>query len=193
MHVDRQQLRRDARAARRAFVTSLAPAVRHALEQALAEQVAPTLAGARLVGAHAAHGSEIDITPALSIHPGPVAWPRVTTGGGLSFHLCDRRDLVSGAHGVAEAPAGLPEAFPDLLLVPLLLFDRNGNRLGQGGGHYDRTLARLRARGALRAIGVAFDMQEADALPAEPWDAPLDAIATPSRFQWPVSGARTAG
>lgn len=156
----------------------------------MADRLAPLVAAARLVGAHAAAGSEIDVTPALNGAEGRVAWPRLKADGGLSFHRCDRAELVAGRHGVAEAPPGLPEAFPDLLLVPLLLFDWQGNRLGQGGGHFDRTLARLRQEGLLRAIGVAFDMQEVDTLPVEPWDAPLDAVATPSRFHWFQSGAR---
>ncbi|WP_448580226.1 5-formyltetrahydrofolate cyclo-ligase [Thermaurantiacus sp.] len=192
--MERKRLRREARDARRAFVESLSPAVRAALEQALAEQLAPAVAAARLVGAHAAAGSEIDASAALIGAEGRVAWPRLREDGGLSFHRCDRAGLVDGRHGVAEAPPGLPEVFPDLLLVPLLLFDRQGNRLGQGGGHFDRTLARLRrmgsASGPVRAVGVAFDMQEVASLPVEPWDAPLDAIATPSRFHWFQRGAR---
>ena len=181
---DRTQLRKDARAARATFVETISPAVRRALDEALADRLASVIAGARVVGAHAAHGSEIDVAPALTGLDGRLAWPRIAADGGLSFHCCDRADLVSGAHRVLEAPPGLPEALPDLLLVPLLLFDRRGTRLGQGGGHYDRTLARLRALGPVTAVGVAFDMQEADRLHAAPWDAPLDAIATPSRFHW---------
>jgi len=64
---------------------------------------------------------------------------------------------------------------PDILLLPLLAFDRHGNRLGYGGGYYDRTLAALPL--AL-AIGCAFAVQELDAVPVEEYDARLDAIAT---------------
>lgn len=192
--MDRKTLRQEARNARRAFVQSLSPAVRLGLGRAAAERLAPLVANAHLVGAHAAAGSEIDVSAALTGAEGRVAWPRLREDGGLSFHCCHRAELVGDRHGVAEAPPGLPEVFPDLLLVPLLLFDGQGNRLGQGGGHFDRTLARLRQMGPgvppLRAVGVAFDMQEVDALPVEPWDAPLDAIATPSRFHWFQSGAR---
>lgn len=64
---------------------------------------------------------------------------------------------------------------PDVLLVPLLAFDRKGNRLGYGGGYYDRTLAAL--PGA-RAIGCAFAALELDEVPVGEYDAPLQAVAT---------------
>ncbi|MFC3615441.1 5-formyltetrahydrofolate cyclo-ligase [Lutimaribacter marinistellae] len=70
---------------------------------------------------------------------------------------------------------------PELLIVPLVAFDLQGNRLGYGGGFYDRTLEQLRARRATLAIGFAFDAQEAADLPLEPTDQPLDMIVTESR------------
>ena len=69
----------------------------------------------------------------------------------------------------------------DLILMPLVAFDAAGHRLGMGGGYYDTTLAFLRYRRHwLRParIGTAFACQEVPQLPAEPWDVPLDAIAT---------------
>ena len=69
-------------------------------------------------------------------------------------------------------------ASPDLIIAPLLAFDRTGGRLGQGGGHYDRTIEALRARGSLFVIGLAYAGQEIDAVPREPHDQPLDAILT---------------
>jgi len=59
-----------------------------------------------------------------------------------------------------------------------LSFDRRGYRLGYGGGFYDRTLERLRARGTTLALGFAFAAQEVDAVPVEPTDQRLDAILT---------------
>ena len=67
---------------------------------------------------------------------------------------------------------------PEILIVPLVAFDMQGGRLGYGGGFYDRTLERLRARRATLAIGFAFAAQEADDLPLEPTDQPLDMIVT---------------
>lgn len=95
------------------------------------------------------------------------------------------RDLVRGAElvdtGFGTAGPG-PEAEvldPDLLLVPLSAFDAAGNRIGYGAGHYDRAIARLRAKGMTpRLIGVAFACQEVEQVPAEPHDVPLDAILT---------------
>ena len=65
-----------------------------------------------------------------------------------------------------------------MLIVPLLAFDRRGFRLGYGGGFYDRTLAGLRARGAVTAIGFGFAAQEVAEVPAEATDARLDLIVT---------------
>ncbi len=71
---------------------------------------------------------------------------------------------------------------PEILIVPLVAFDLSGGRLGYGGGFYDRTLERLRARRATLAIGFAFDAQEAENLPLEATDQPLDMIVTESRI-----------
>ncbi|WP_209504609.1 MULTISPECIES: 5-formyltetrahydrofolate cyclo-ligase [unclassified Ruegeria] len=70
---------------------------------------------------------------------------------------------------------------PEILIVPLVAFDANGGRLGYGGGFYDRTLEGLRGKRATMAIGFAFDAQEAQDLPLEPTDQPLDMVVTESR------------
>jgi len=75
------------------------------------------------------------------------------------------------------APSDLaPRSEPDLILMPLLGFDRAGTRLGYGGGYYDRTLASLRKRPML--VGLAFAAQGFDHIPREPHDIPLDAVVT---------------
>lgn len=72
-----------------------------------------------------------------------------------------------------------------MLLVPLLAFDRRGQRLGFGGGYYDRTLARLRRRPNFQyAIGIGFAAQRVAQVPAGPTDAPLDAILTEQALTW---------
>ncbi|MBI1208118.1 MAG: 5-formyltetrahydrofolate cyclo-ligase [Azospirillum sp.] len=86
--------------------------------------------------------------------------------------------LVPGAYRIPEPPAGQPERMPDVVAVPLLGFDRNGCRIGQGAGFYDRTLAALRATRPILAVGVGFAAQEADGLPCEPHDQRLDWIVT---------------
>jgi 5-formyltetrahydrofolate cyclo-ligase len=67
---------------------------------------------------------------------------------------------------------------PEVLIVPLVAFDRNGGRLGYGGGFYDRTLEMLRAKRSTLAIGFAYSLQESENLPLEPTDQPLDLIVT---------------
>jgi 5-formyltetrahydrofolate cyclo-ligase len=75
-----------------------------------------------------------------------------------------------------------PTLRPDLVVAPLLAFDRRGGRLGQGGGSYDRTLANLRAEKPVFVIGLAYSGQEVDALPVESHDQRLDAILTETEY-----------
>jgi 5-formyltetrahydrofolate cyclo-ligase len=90
--------------------------------------------------------------------------------------------LVRDAIGLV-APAGEnPIVEPDLVVAPLLAFDRQGRRLGQGGGYYDRALAALRARKPVFVLGLAYVGQETHGLPDEPHDQRLDAILTESEY-----------
>lgn len=74
---------------------------------------------------------------------------------------------------------------PDILLVPLSVFDGHGQRIGYGAGHYDRAIARLHGKGRVPIlIGVAFDCQEVPLVPAEPHDVPLHAVLTESGLRW---------
>jgi 5-formyltetrahydrofolate cyclo-ligase len=86
--------------------------------------------------------------------------------------------LGSGVWGIREPKAEAPEVFPDILIVPLLLFDRSGYRLGYGAGYYDMTIARLRAMKPVTAIGLAFAAQEIAEVPKTPRDARLDLVLT---------------
>lgn len=86
--------------------------------------------------------------------------------------------LGHGSLGEPAPPKDSPPVEPDVLLVPLLAFDRQGWRLGYGGGYYDRTLARLRASRQILAVGLAFAAQEADAVPHDERDQRLDWIVT---------------
>jgi len=80
--------------------------------------------------------------------------------------------------GISVPAPDAPTVVPDLLLVPLLAFDREGYRLGYGGGFYDCTLAALRREKPIVALGVAFSGQEVDAVPHEPHDERLDGVLT---------------
>lgn len=85
----------------------------------------------------------------------------------------------------AQIPSPTAEAeilVPDLIIAPLIAFDRDGYRLGQGGGYYDRTLQALRAAGRALVIGLAYAGQEVDRVPRDDHDQPLDAILTESGY-----------
>jgi 5-formyltetrahydrofolate cyclo-ligase len=86
--------------------------------------------------------------------------------------------LVAGVWGIREPPADAPEIDPDILLVPLLAFDRRGHRLGYGAGYYDMTITALRAKKPVLAVGIAFAAQEIAEVPVTPRDAPLDLVLT---------------
>jgi 5-formyltetrahydrofolate cyclo-ligase len=86
--------------------------------------------------------------------------------------------LAAGVWGIREPEPAAPVVTPDILLVPLLAFDRAGHRIGYGAGYYDLTIAALRARQPVVAIGLAFAAQEIAAVPTTPHDAPLDLVLT---------------
>jgi len=86
--------------------------------------------------------------------------------------------LAVGQWGIREPRPEAAVVDPDILLVPLLAFDRTGHRLGYGAGYYDMTITLLRARKKVTAVGVAFAAQEIPAVPATPRDARLDLVLT---------------
>lgn len=92
-------------------------------------------------------------------------------------------DLSEGPYGIWQPGPEAAEVFPDLILAPLLAFDRKGGRLGYGGGFYDRALDYLKAtkkrnEKPLQVWGVAFSAQEVPDVPTEPHDQRLDAVLT---------------
>jgi 5-formyltetrahydrofolate cyclo-ligase len=86
--------------------------------------------------------------------------------------------LASGVWGIREPKPQAPEVFPDILIVPLLAFDRRGHRLGYGAGYYDMTITALRARKPVTAVGIAYAQQEIAEVPTTPRDARLDLVLT---------------
>ncbi len=95
--------------------------------------------------------------------------------------------LVRNRFGIAEPRSVHRQRIPshalDLVLTPLVGFDAEGNRLGMGGGFYDRSFAflcRRRHWRKPRLVGLAYDFQQLPALPAHRWDVPLNAVATDS-------------
>lgn len=100
-------------------------------------------------------------------------------GQPLAFRLYGPNDaLCKGPNGIPEPLPEAKDVAPDVLLIPLLGFDNKGNRLGQGGGFYDRTLAWGRARGKIVAIGIAYAAQEVEAVPVSAYDERLELIVT---------------
>lgn len=87
-------------------------------------------------------------------------------------------ELSSGVWGIREPKADAPEVFPDIMLVPLAAFDREGHRIGYGAGYYDLTIARIRAMKPVTAIGLAFAAQEIEKVPTTPFDQQLDLVLT---------------
>ena len=173
-------LRQLYRERRRDFVAGLAPAERERLERDLATICKPLKDRYKHVASYASVGDEID-PRFVEEMLGPHAFPRIS-GKDLSFHMSPWADLVPGPLGIPQPPASAPQVTPDLLLVPLLATTLDGVRLGQGGGYYDRTLAALRAKGAVTAVGLAWEVQIAEFLPQEAWDQRLDMVATPARL-----------
>lgn len=105
----------------------------------------------------------------------------VITGPGLplEFHAWVYGDtLKHGPFGTQQPEANGAPITPDVVLTPLLAFDNVGHRLGYGGGYYDRTLSHLRAQKPVYAIGVAFQSQEVDQIPASAQDARMDGVLT---------------
>ena len=87
-------------------------------------------------------------------------------------------ELASGQWGIREPKADAPEVAPDILLVPLLAFDRNGHRIGYGAGYYDMTIMKVRAMKPVIAAGIAFAAQEIKEVPVTARDARLDLVLT---------------
>ena len=127
--------------------------------------------------------TEIDPTAAMeeaSAH-GPVGVPMILGAGQpLKFHLWEPGvEMIAGEFG-AFIPAEGDWMTPEIVIVPLVAYDLTGGRLGYGGGFYDRTLEGLRANQATLAIGFAYTAQQADSIPLEPTDQPLNLMITES-------------
>jgi 5-formyltetrahydrofolate cyclo-ligase len=106
----------------------------------------------------------------------PVAGPRGTV---LTFRRFGFGDVLAHGPFGTHHPSPLAEAVtPTVLLVPLVAFDAAGGRIGHGAGYYDRTLAALRQRGPVFALGIGYAAQRQPRVPIGPHDAPLDAVAT---------------
>lgn len=143
------------------------------------------LASHAVVSGFSAIGDEIDPRPLLTtvIAGGYRVCLPVMQGKGLPllFRAWTPGDPTTpGVWGIDEPLTTASRLEPDVLLVPLLAFDATGFRLGYGGGFYDRTIADLRAKKPVIAIGLAFDEQRIDSVPHAAYDQRLDWVLTPS-------------
>ena len=164
--------------------------------KALTARLAAVLADhpGRVVAGYWPIRDEADPRPALARHRGPVVLPVVPgRAQPLIFRLWQGEALQPGSFGTAHPGPDCPVLRPDLVIVPLAGFDRAGHRVGYGGGFYDRTLALLRAEGPVLAVGLAYGVQELPAIPAEPFDAPLDLIVTDRALIYPQLSDRPSG
>ena len=148
-------------------------------------------AGGRVLAGYVPMRSEVDPLPLMAGWAGPVCVPVVLgRGRALGFRRWSPgARMVPGGFGTLVPEDG--EALrPEVVVVPLVAFTAEGDRLGYGGGFYDRTLAALGAE----AVGLAYAAQRVAALPAEAWDVPLGAVATEEGL-WRGGGlaAATAG
>jgi len=163
---------------------ALPPAERMAAALVIAERGLPVeITAGMVVSGFSPLKSEISPMPLLRrlAHAGASLALPVVAGRGQALIMrawSFGAPLVPGVWGIREPPADAPELFPDILIVPLLAFDRHGHRIGYGAGYYDMTIARLRAMKPVTAIGVAFAAQEIAAVPATPRDARLDLVLT---------------
>ncbi|WP_374604223.1 5-formyltetrahydrofolate cyclo-ligase [Arenimonas sp.] len=186
MNTTRPELRRQLQARRAALPPGERLAAADAVARHLSDQ--PDLREPGYVAGYWAVGGEVPLHAVqLRLAPAQV-WclPVLQADGSLRFAPWRAGDpLVNNRFGIPEPevePASTlaPEAM-SVVLLPLVGFDRAGNRLGMGGGYYDRSFAFRRGVTAPpHLVGVAYACQEIPALDAEDWDVPLDAVATES-------------
>jgi len=184
--LSKESLRQAALEARKAFVRTLGDADRAMLERQLAEHLTSLFAGVAVVGGYCPMRTEISPLPAMeeARAVGAIAAFPCFADPAKPFRFLAGDPLEPGPFGLMQPAKRHPVVDPDLVLVPLVAVDGGGTRLGRGKGHYDRALARLRKNGA-RLIGIGWPLQRlADTIPADPWDVPLDAYASPEGLEW---------
>jgi 5-formyltetrahydrofolate cyclo-ligase len=183
----RSELRRQARGARRALDESQRSEAASALGQWL--ETFPAFMAARRIGCYAAVASELDLAEIMdaALQRGQEIYlPHVEhTAPDMRFALWSgqQRRMMPNRFGIPEPLVEVEHLVSadsmDVILLPLLAFDRRGNRLGSGAGYYDRALAfRRDQRSPPWLIGIGFACQEVPAIPMADWDVPLDFVAT---------------
>lgn len=178
---EKQTLRRAMTAARKKHFSAHGES-----DSAALATMADKLSG-EIVAAYLPMGSELDPMPlmaALRSRGHSICLPVCVDDDAPLIFRRFKKDtgLLPDAMGIAAPRATSQTVTPRVILLPLLAFDDDGNRLGRGAGFYDRTLANLRDAGDTRFIGLAFDMQKVDKCPVAPHDEALHGVLTPTQF-----------
>ena len=192
---DKQHMRARLREVRRAHVAALPPASSHLLFLRPPGPVAAALPEAATVGLYVASAHEAPTQGYarwLYENGFKLALPWFAgRSAAMEFRAWhdpyDNDALIPGPFGQRQPNADAPTAQPSVVFVPLIGFTATLERLGHGGGHYDRWLA---AHPQVTAIGLAWDCQLVDALPLEPHDRPLAAVITPTRLYGELGSMR---
>jgi 5-formyltetrahydrofolate cyclo-ligase len=176
-------LRKTLRERRKRFVGSLPASVRALSFRVLPSPVLAAFPEGAAVSLYHATGHEaptLGIAAQLSARGHALALPRVDASGLMDFAAWHPDDLlVTGPFRTLQPAADAPAIAPDVIVAPLVGFDGALNRLGQGGGYYDRAFAAYPH--ALR-IGLAWSAQQVDVLPVETLDRPLDIVVTEAAY-----------
>jgi 5-formyltetrahydrofolate cyclo-ligase len=173
-------IRREAQARRDA----LPPDLRAAAAQAIAARPFPVpVRPGAIVSGFMPVKSEINPLPLMRVlaeSGAQLALPAVTGRGQplIMRAFAFGEALAPGVWGIREPKPDAPEVFPDIVIVPLLAFARSGHRIGYGAGYYDMTIAALRAKKSILAVGIALAAQEITSVPTTPRDARLDLVLT---------------
>lgn len=145
----------------------------------------PEWQAAKMVMAYAPMGDEPDIEPLLC-KTRATALPRWADDGYEPAKITNLTgDIYPGRFGVREPASGCPSldwSEIDMMLIPGLAFDTEGNRLGRGGGFYDRLLENARKAGEVTSVGIAFDWQLVKSVPLERHDLPVTLVLSPSGY-----------
>lgn len=188
---DKGEVRRVARAARKAFVAALDPMAHRLAFRALPSPIRALIAEREVIALYAPVGDEapaLRLAEALMAAGKTLCLPHVIDRmGTMEFRQWAPGDeLEPGGFGTLHPPRSAPLRHPDAIVAPLVAFDERLMRLGQGGGYYDRAFARYEK--ALR-IGLGWSAQQVDAVPADPWDVPLHRVVTERSIISPTAEA----
>ncbi len=190
MSVDaaKQALRHEAKARRGALHEELGAAAPQAARDVFlaTAELAAEIAQGPIAAGYWPIGSELDPRALLGhFHEAGLACAlpaTVAPGAPLVFRRwTPQTELIAGGHGTSVPPPEAEHLTPELILVPLLAVDMHGMRLGYGAGYYDMSLRALRARGRVVAVGLAYDGQLTEAVPAGDGDERLDWLVTERR------------